>query len=129
MGFTVVVTITRPLSSRVMLRLNFGIRNVAAVSTLRVLRLTRTTSEDSGQLRHRWKSPDGDGRAKFIGRSCARYTRRPCASNPGVPFCPPMSWLTSFGSGAAIVRTILPFGSMTSIEIDWGSTNSVESPR
>ena len=68
----------------------FGIRNVAAVSTFRVLRSTRTTSDDSGTSGI-MVSPGAGSARGARGRITARYTNRPCASNPGVPFCPPMS--------------------------------------
>ena len=50
-------------------------------------------------------------------------------SNPGKPSAPPTSENTSSGLGAAMTRATEPSGSITSIESDAGSRNSVESPR
>src|SRR5688572_5172946 len=59
----------------------------------------------------------------------ARYTSLPWESNPGVPNGPPMRTPASLARGVDITRAILPLGSITSIDSDAGSTNSVESPR
>src|SRR5204862_7932867 len=62
-------------------------------------------------------------------RNGARYTSRPFASEPDEPPCTPPNAPASSLRGTDMTRVILPFGSITIIDIDCGSTKSVESPR
>ena len=110
--------------------LNLGVLKNVTVSTFRVVKSYRTNAAESGRVGNCGRrSPDvGGGRiaAKFGG---ARYISLPIGSKPGFPNGPPTRKPTSCARGAAMTRVIFPFGSITSIESDAGSTKSVESPR
>ncbi len=104
----------------------FAILKNAAVSSLRVVRSTRTMADESGSSGMLMTPFTNCGLIPLIP---LRYTIRPLESRAGDP----IELLPSIGAscerGTAATRAMAPFPSSTNIERSRGSMNSVESPK